>query len=118
MAERQRRRDLAIEGRSRKWASRIVGVGYRLVVTLVVLGTAAVTVSYSFKRGWLGIVVGAAVLVLAGLELFGVLSYLRSLRASLELRLQRRIREWLRGEAARDEQVDQGNLTDQPDSDP
>jgi len=99
IAETLRRRDLAIEGRAGTWARRTIGTAYWCVVALVIVGATAAALSYTFCGGWLGALVGFAVLVLAVLELIGVLSHLKNLRSSLELNLRKRLREWLAGGA-------------------
>lgn len=102
MAEELRRRDLAIEGRARRWAHCGSGCIYWFVVGLVVLGAVAVAVTYSFQRTWWGIILGLAVIAATGLEVVGVGRHLSDLRAKLEARLEARLRDWLSGQA-RDE---------------
>lgn len=111
IAEELRRRDLALEGRASTWARRVVGGLYWLVLALVIVGAIAAVVSYSFRGGWLSVLVGLAVIVLAVLELCGVLGHLSAIRASLETRLRRKLRDWLSGETLRDSTDADDNLT-------
>jgi hypothetical protein len=113
IAETLRRRDLAIEGRARKWAARIVGAAYWCTVAVVVLGAAAVAINYTFHGGWLGALVGFSVVALALLELLGVLGHLNSLRTSSELSLRKKLRDWFVGEADNSAASDESNPTDE-----
>lgn len=99
ISEELRRRNAAIDERARKWANKVVSVVYWICVVLVLIGSLAVTVSYSFSGGWIGIVIGSTVILLAILEIVGVLSHLRVLRTNVEIWLRRRYRTWLEGDA-------------------
>ena len=77
-------------------ARRVVGVLYWLVVAIVVLGSTATLLNFTFRGGWIGIVGGGSVLLLAALELFGVLRPLRAARCKLRASLKHFFVRWLK----------------------
>jgi hypothetical protein len=98
-AEEARRRGLVIEGRSRAWAQRVTGALQWVVIILVVAGAIALIMGHPFHGGWIGIVIGLAVVSFVALELVGILKHVSAWRASTETRLTRRFRDWLGGDA-------------------
>ena len=84
IANQIRRRDVELDRRAGRWARKIVGIPYWAITFVVVFGSAAVAVDYGFRRGWVGMIVGSAVLVVMVLEVFGVLRHLRTIRDKLE----------------------------------
>lgn len=98
-SESARRRELVIEGRARTYAHGITrGVGW-IVSTLLIAGALALIVGHPFRAGWLGVAVGAAVVVFVLLELVGILRHVSEWRSSMEMRLTRRFRTWLGDDA-------------------
>jgi hypothetical protein len=98
-AENMRRRDLLIEGRSRRWAKLLSRAAEILVVGIVIAGALALIVGHQFHRGWIGVAIGIAIVVFVGLELIGILKHVSEWHARLDLRLTRLFREWLSGSA-------------------
>lgn len=92
---RESRRLAAAERRARAWSQRICGGIYWVIATLVIAGAGAVAVTYTFSKGWLGALIGLAVVVLAVLELAGVMGHLGSLRRKAETALAARLQKWL-----------------------
>jgi ABC-type transport system involved in cytochrome bd biosynthesis fused ATPase/permease subunit len=99
IAEKMRRRELAIEGRSRAWARLVTRSFQYLIAAIVVAGAIALISGHPFHGGLLGIVVGVAIVVFVVLELIGILRHLSDWRASFEVRLGIRLRGWLSGDA-------------------
>jgi hypothetical protein len=85
-----RQRDLRIVGRARLAAGRTAASIYWVVVAIVVVGSIAIATRYSFEGGWIGVAFGITVLVIAALELAGVLGQLRTARRAVEDWLYRR----------------------------
>jgi hypothetical protein len=115
VAERLRKRELRIEGRARlvaRWATRSLHV---LVVGLVVGGGIALILGHPFHGGWLGIVVGSALVVFIVLETFGILRHVSNLQKALEVKLTRRLRRWLECDSESDEtgETEPGRLLNQ-----
>jgi len=98
-AEVLRRRELAIEGRARKWASWISRGLQWLVAAILVAGAGALIIGHPFLGGGVGFVVGFLVVVFVVLELVGILRHVSEWRATLDLRLRTRLRNWLSGDA-------------------
>ena len=96
-AKELRRRDTESERRARRMVKWMVGAPYWLLSSAVVVGAGAVMLNYAFAGGWIGILSGGAVLLLALLELFGVLHHLHSTRSRVQELLSRRLANWLRG---------------------
>ena len=91
-----KRRDQLLTVRADRMARRVVGVLYWLVVAIVVLGSTATLLNFTFRGGWIGIVGGGSVLLLAALELFGVLRPLRAARCKLRASLKHFFVRWLK----------------------
>ncbi len=101
-AEKGRRYALAIEGRARGWA-RLISRGVHLILSAAVLGGAvALIVGHPFHTGWVGILLGIAVVVFVCLELLGILRHVGEWRLLMEVRLTRRFRDWLSADGALD----------------
>jgi hypothetical protein len=98
-AEQLRRREMAIEGRARRWARRAVSLVFWILVGVVIVGEVAVVATVRFPEGWVGVLVGLAVVVATVLGALGILRQLSDLRTKLEARLQMRLRDWLRNDA-------------------
>lgn len=94
-AERIRRQELAIDARARNWAQGVSQGGQWLVVILVAAGAVALIIGHPLHSGWLGIVLGSAVVIFITLEVVGILRHVSELRASFEVRLATRLRGWL-----------------------
>ena len=100
LAESERRRGLVAEGRARSWA-RLVSAGLKwAVVAVATAGAVALIARYPFHAGWVGVAAGVGVVCFVTLELVGVLRHLSELRASCELALTRRLRNWLEADSS------------------
>lgn len=87
-AEILRRRDMVIEGRSRRWAHLISSAVY-WPVTFLILTAALVTIlKLSNEGGWLGALVTAGFLVFVLMETAGILGHVRAIRLEVEARLR------------------------------
>lgn len=98
-SERLRRRDLAIEGRARRWSTRIVAALFWVVALLLTAGELAFLLTFSFGGGAVGVLVGMAVVVATGFAIWGAMRHILELRSGLQLRLEMRMRGWLSQEA-------------------
>jgi predicted transcriptional regulator len=97
-SERARRLSMAIEGRAHRWA-RCVTLSIKwMVVVFLSAGAIALITGHPFHRGWIGIVIGIAVVLFVGLELVGIFRHVSEWQALGEARLTRSIRDWLTGE--------------------
>ena len=70
-----------------------------ILVGVVIVGEVAVVATVRFPEGWVGVLVGLAVVVATVLGALGILRQLSDLRTKLEARLQMRLRDWLRNDA-------------------
>ncbi len=94
-AQAKRRRELAIEGRARTWARRVTnGIKWTATV-LLICGALALIAGHPFHGGWLGLILGLAVVLFVFLELVGVLKHVSDWSALLEARLTVYFRKWL-----------------------
>jgi predicted transcriptional regulator len=98
-SETLRRRNLQLEGRARRLGSSVAGLFYWILVILVVIASFTAILHYSFEQGWIGVFLGAAVLVFLGLETVGILGHVRSMRLSAESRLYHLLRDLLSGDS-------------------
>lgn len=98
-SEKARKREMVIEGRARTFARGITKAVYWIVSALVIAGALALIVGHPFHAGWLGVAIGAAVVIFVLLELVGTLRHVSEWRSSAETSLTRRFRAWLGGDA-------------------
>jgi hypothetical protein len=96
-SEQARRQILLIEGRARTWASGLSKVIYWGGTILVIIGGLALIITHSLHGGWLGILLGIAVVTFVFLELMGILKHLSDMRMAIETKLTRIFRKWLDG---------------------
>jgi len=101
-AEKGRRYELAIEGRARGGA-RLISGGLYWTLSVIVLGGAVVLiVGHPFRAGWVGVLVGIAVVAFVCLELLGILKHVGEWRLLVETSLTRRFRDWLSKDAQKE----------------
>jgi predicted transcriptional regulator len=98
LAERLRQRELIAGARARTWARRVTQSTKWIVALLVVMGAIALIVSHPFKKGWIGTVLGVAIIAFVIGECAGILRHVSEWSASVEVRLAKRFRDWLSGE--------------------
>jgi hypothetical protein len=98
VAEELRRRDLAIDRRSRALARGLTLALYWLAVALAAIGAAVVGMSHPFQKDWAGVLILFGIGVFLLLELVGVLDHLHHLRGVSEAFLLRKLRSWLLGQ--------------------
>jgi hypothetical protein len=98
-SETVRRHELLVEGRARKWA-RLLTRGLRWIATCMVLaGALALVIGHPFHGGWVGTVVGIAVVIFVTLEALGILGHVAGWCDAIEVQTSRGLRRWLEGQA-------------------
>jgi hypothetical protein len=97
-AERLRRREMAIDGRARKWAKRGVRGVFWAALVIVVAGEFALAASFPFPHGWIGSGVGFAVVAATLLAVAAAVRHISDLRVRAEEVAYMRLRDWLRGD--------------------
>jgi len=98
-SEELRRRDLAVEGRARRWAGYIAGSLITVLSIAVIAGGILLIVDHTFHGGVIGIIAGLLVVTFVLCEVFGILGHMTRWRSSLELVFIRRFRFLLGAEA-------------------
>jgi hypothetical protein len=103
-AERERRLSMAVEGRARTWGRRVARTALWTGVAIVVAGALALIIGHPFHGGWLGGVIGLAVVMFVIAELAGILNHLHDWTTQLQTELTIRFRGWLGGGEHTDQQ--------------
>lgn len=92
-----RRRDLAVEGRARKWAHRMT-ISFKVLAFLILaVGCLVLITERPVYNQWTSIALAVAIGVFVILELVGILRHVSEFCEWLESYLTRRFREWLSG---------------------
>lgn len=94
-AETRRRRELAIDGWARRWAYRLSRTLQWLLIVPVSAGSLSLLLGHPRHTGWIGVLIGLAVAITILLEVSGIFKHVSELRDTLEVKLTRRLREWM-----------------------